>query len=183
MSRIPLAERDELDPGILDFIDQVEETTGDATAMRVLARRPEMVASFAEFYWPLQTTGLLNRKLVELTRLAVAQINQCPNCLAARYEDSFEDGLTEQLISQLPEADQTAEFSEREKAAIVVAQKMAKDHFSITDEDFERLYQHFSINEVVELNMLIAQFVGIGRMLAVVDAKNPVCELRTGNSG
>jgi len=65
--------------------------------------------------------------------------------------------------------------------AAVVAQKMARDHWSVTDEDFERLYQHFTINEVVELNTLIAQFVGIGRMLAVVDAKNPVCELRTGN--
>lgn len=178
MARIPLAERDELDPNILDFIDQMEATTGDATAMRVLARRPEMITAYAAFYWPLQTTGLLNRKLVELVRLAVAQINQCPNCLAARYEDSFEDGLTEDLISRLPEAAQTPVFDEREKAAIVLAQKMAKDHFSVTDEDFERLYRHFTIDEVVELNMLIAQFVGIGRMLAVVDAKNPVCKLR-----
>ena len=82
MARIPLAERDELDPGILDFIDQIEATTGDATAMRVLARRPEMISKFAEFYWPLQTAGLINRKLVELVRLAIAQINRCPNCLA-----------------------------------------------------------------------------------------------------
>jgi len=181
MSRIPLAERDELDPKILDFIDQMEEITGDSTSMLVLARRPEMITAYAEFYWPLQTTGLHNRKLVELVRLAVAQINKCPNCLAARYEDSFEDGLTEKLISQLPEAEQTVSFSEREKSAIVFAQKMAKDHFSVTDDDFERLYRHFTIDEVVELNMLISQFVGIGRMLAVVNAMNPVCELQTGN--
>jgi len=178
MSRIPLAERSELDPRILDFIDQIEETTGDATAMRVLARRPEMILKYAEFYWPLQTTGLHNRKLVELVRLAVAQINRCPNCLAARYQDSFEDGLTEDLISQLPEVEQGREFSEREKAAVVFAQKMARDHWSVPDQDFERLYRHFTIDEVVELNMLVAQFVGIGRMLAVVDAKNPVCKLR-----
>ncbi len=181
MSRIPLAERDELSPEILEFIDQIEETTGDSTAMQVLARRPEMITAYAEFYWPLQTTGLHNRKLVELVRLAVAQINQCPNCLAARYEDAFEDGLTEKLISQLPKAEQTADFSEREKSAIVFAQKMAKDHFSVTDDDFERLYRHFTIDEVVELNMLISQFVGIGRMLAVINAKNTVCELQTGS--
>ena len=180
MSRIPLAKRDELSPEMLEFIDQMEQVTGDATAMLVLARRPEMIKAYSEFYWPLQTTGLHNRKLVELVRLAVAQITQCPNCLAARYEDSFEDGLTEKLISQLPEAEQKTEFSEREKSAIVYAQKMAKDHFSVTDDDFERLYQHFTIDEVVELNMLVAQFVGIGRMLAVINAMNPVCELQTG---
>ncbi len=50
----------------------------------------------------------------------------------------------------------------------------------MTDDDFERLYRHFTIDEVVELNMLVAQFVGIGRMLAVVNAMNPVCELQTG---
>jgi uncharacterized peroxidase-related enzyme len=181
MARIPLAERDELDPKILEFIDRIEETTGDSTAMRVLARRPEMVEAFAAFYWPLQTEGLINRKLVELVRLAVAQVNQCPNCLAARYQDSIDDGLTEQLVSQLPEAERTDEFSDREKAAIILARKIAKDHFSVTDADFERLYRHFSVDEVVELNMLIAQFVGIGRMLAVVNAMNPVCELRTGS--
>ncbi len=180
MARIPLAERDELDPEILEFIDQIEETTGDSTAMRVLARRPQMVKDFAAFYWPLQTEGLINRKLVELVRLSVAQVNQCPNCLAARYQDSIDDGLTEQLVSQLPEAERTGEFTDREKAAIILARKLAKDHFSVTDEDFERLYEHFSVDEVVELNMLIAQFVGIGRMLAVVNAMDPVCELRTG---
>lgn len=178
MARIPLAERDELDPSILEFIDAIEQITGDSTAMRVLARRPEMLKRFADFYWPLQTAGLINRKLVELVRLAVAQINRCPNCLAARYEDAFEDGLSEQLIASLPEAERSAGFSEREKAAITYAQKMAQDHWTVTDEDFERLYRHYSIDEVVELAMLVAQFVGIGRMLAVIDAKNPVCELR-----
>ncbi len=110
---------------MLEFIDQMEEITGDSTAMLVLARRPEMIKAYSEFYWPLQTPGLHNRKLVELVRLAVAQINLCPNCLAARYEDSFDDGLTEKLISQLPEAEQKTEFSEREKSAIVFAQRMA----------------------------------------------------------
>ena len=31
--------------------------------------------------------------------------------------------------------------------------------------------------EIVELNMLIAMFIGLGRMFAVVEAINPVCEI------
>ena len=174
MARIRLAESAEMEPDVAEMIAGIEEMTGDSTAMRVLAHRPEMLRSFVQFYWPLQTEGLLSRKLIELVRLRIAQINQCPNCLAGRYQDSFEEGLTESLISKLPDAERSGEFSEREKAAIHFGAKMAADHWSVDDEDFARLHRHFSEQEVVELNMLVAQFIGIGRMFAVIDAMNQV---------
>jgi len=80
------------------------------------------------FYWPLQTQGLLNRKLIEITRLVIAQINQSPNCLATRCQDSFAEGLTEDLIAKLPKAEQSTGFSNKEKTAITFARKMAMDH-------------------------------------------------------
>ena len=179
MSRIRLADLNELEPDIAEMIEQIEEATGDSTAMRVLAHRPDIIRNFVPFYWPLQTEGLLGRKLVELIRLSIAQINQCPNCLAGRYQDSFDAGLTEELIARLPTAEGSGEFSEREKSAIAFAQKMARDHWSVSDADFERLHQHFDEKELVELNMLVALFVGIGRMFAVIDAMNPACEIST----
>lgn len=177
MARIRLAEAHEMEPDVAEMISNIEKMTGDSTAMRVLAHRPEMLRSFVQFYWPLQTEGLLSRKLVELMRLAIAQINQCANCLAGRYEDSFEEGLTEELIAKLPVAETTPEFSEREKAAIRFAQKMASDHWSVDDDDFARLHASFTEHEVVELNMLVAQFIGIGRMFAVIDAMNTACAI------
>lgn len=178
MSRIPLAEKDSLSPEMQQFIDQVEEATGDNTAMRVLAYRPEMLRKFADFYWHLQTESLLDRKLIEMVRLAVAQINRCPSCLKGRYQDSFEQGLTEELIARLPDAEMSEGFTERERAAISFGQKMAADHWSVGDEDFERLFEHFTTEEVVELNMMVAQFIGIGRMFAAINSINPVCEIR-----
>jgi len=55
---------------------------------------------------------------------------------------------------------------------------MAADHWSVGDEDFERLFEHFTTEEVVELNMMVAQFIGIGRMFAAINSINPVCEIR-----
>jgi alkylhydroperoxidase family enzyme len=74
-------------------------------------------------------------------------------------------------------------FTEREKAAIAFAQKMARDHFSVGDEDFARLYKHFSEKEVVELGFDVAQFIGIGRLFAVIDATNTVCAIPRAAAG
>ncbi len=178
MSRIPLAEVENLTPELREMLHQVEETTGDSTAMRVLAWRPDILKNFAQFYWHLQTEGQLDRKLIELVRLGVAQINRCPSCLKGRYQDSFDQGLTEEMIARLPEVEKAGEFTERERAAVRFGQKMASDHWSVGDEDFERLFAHFNVEEVVELNMLVAQFIGIGRMFAAVNSINPVCEIR-----
>ena len=52
---------------------------------------------------------------------------------------------------------------------------MARDHFSIGDEDFIRLHLHFSEQEVVELCLDVAMFVGLGRLFATIDARNTVC--------
>ncbi len=178
MSRVRLLEDHEIDDSeALAVIQLMQERTGDTAGMRVLAHRPDIMKGFMAFYGPLQLEGLLSRKLVELVRFGIAHINQCSACLSARYEDSFAEGLTEEMIDALWEADSSALFTEREKAAIVFGQKMASDHYSVSDEDFERLYRSFSEKEVVELLMDIAMFIGIGRMYAVVDSVNMACEL------
>ncbi len=46
---------------------------------------------------------------------------------------------------------------------------MANDHLSITDETFVEMRQHFSEEEIVELGMNIALFVGFGRLASAWD--------------
>lgn len=179
MSRIRLLEVSEMEPQMAEIAVAMEEMVGDGTAMRAVAHRPDIVQAFGTFYQTLQKEGLLSRKLVELVRLAIAQINQCANCLQSRYQDSIDEGLTEELIAALPRAQSSDLFSEREKAAIELAQKMAVNHFDVGDEDFIRLHRHFSEKEIVELCFDVAQFIGIGRMFAVLDATNTACAIPT----
>ncbi len=89
----------------------------------------------------------------------------------------MDQGLTEELIRRLPVAQKSDMFTDAEKAAINYGQKLARNHNSITDEDFARLHQHFSEKEILEVCMLSAQFVGVGKMLATMDTWNPVCEI------
>ncbi len=177
MSRIRLLETSEMEPEMAAIVEKVDLMTGDGTAMRAVAHRPDIVEAFGAFYFKLQMEGLLDRKLIELVRLSIAQINQCKNCLNSRYQDSIDQGLTEELVAALPEVETSALFTDREKAAIVFAQRMAFDHYSVGDDDFIRLHRHFSEKEIVELGFDVAQFIGIGRFFAVLDATNTVCTI------
>lgn len=183
MSRLRLLELSQMTPEMAAIVTKVEEMTGDSTAMRAVAHRPDIIKAFSAFYGALQMDGLLDRKLVELVRLSIAQINQCRNCLNSRYQDSIDQGLTEEMIAALPNAERSLLFTEREKAAIAFAQKMASDHYSVGDEDFARLHRNFNEKEIVELGFDVAQFIGIGRLFAVIDATNTVCAIPRAAAG
>ena len=81
--------------------------------------------------------------------------------------------LTEEKIAQLDAA--TNNYSPRENLAIEYAEKMAVDHHCIDDAFFERLHGEFTDPEIVELGMLIGQFIGVGRFLMVLDLEPRTC--------
>jgi alkylhydroperoxidase family enzyme len=78
-----------------------------------------------------------------------------------------EKGLTEAKISEL---DQTENhFTSRELAGLKFAEKLANDHNSIDDEFFMLLHKEFSDAEILELGMMIGQYLGFGRLLKVLN--------------
>lgn len=89
----------------------------------------------------------------------------------------MEDGLTEDKIARLAEYIQDPLFTERERLALEYAEKMARDHTSLGDDFFRRLRTAFSDPEIVELGMAIGQYIGFGRLLHVLEAVQPVCDL------
>ncbi len=86
----------------------------------------------------------------------------------------MENGLTEDKISQLDTTD-IAAFSNRERLALVYAEKMAVDHHNIDDDFFTELRTEFSDAEVLELGMMIGQYIGFGRLLKVLDLEPKFC--------
>lgn len=54
---------------------------------------------------------------------------------------------------------------------------MAIDHHAIDDAFFARLHGEFTDPEIVELGMLIGQFIGVGRLLMVLDLEPKACEV------
>ena len=87
----------------------------------------------------------------------------------------MENGLTEEKISKLD--DETNDYTERERLAIDYAERLATDHHNIDDAFFEQLATAFSEAEIVELGMMIGQYIGFGRMLAALQLEETICPI------
>jgi AhpD family alkylhydroperoxidase len=135
---------------------------------QVYAQAPSVAGAYMQFQKSLRENGVLPRRLVELVRLRVSFHNQCRTCMSIRYADSLEDGVTDGLVCSLERPQEADDLTDAEKAALAYADKLATDHLAITDEMFARLYDHFSVAEVMELCFQVATFVGFGRMVAVL---------------
>jgi alkylhydroperoxidase family enzyme len=70
-----------------------------------------------------------------------------------------------------------ADFTPRERAAIHFAEKMAVDHHNIGDEDVAAMRRHFSDAEFLELAMMAGQYIGFGRVLAMLQLEVASCPI------
>ncbi len=85
----------------------------------------------------------------------------------------MENGLTEEKISEL-DGDGSG-FSERERLAVLYAEKLAIDHHNMDDAFFDRLRTVFTEPEIVEIGMMAGQYIGFGRLLMVLDLTPKFC--------
>ena len=134
--------------------------------MRYFAHAPALVSGLAAFSGGLKLNRTLSERLVELVRLRIAFFNQCRSCMAIRYTDAIDDGLTEDLVCSLERPEDAENLDEAEKAAIHFGELMATDHLRIDDNIYAELKKHYSSAQIVELGMICAFFVGFGRLAA-----------------
>jgi alkylhydroperoxidase family enzyme len=65
--------------------------------------------------------------------------------------------------------------------ALEYAEKLAVDHHAIDDAFFERLRGEFTDPEVLELGMMIGQYIGFGRLLKILDLEPRYCAVEGGD--
>jgi alkylhydroperoxidase family enzyme len=85
----------------------------------------------------------------------------------------MENGLTEDRIRELDAPD--PRFSPRESMALAYAEKLAIDHHRIDDAFFRELREQFDDAEILELGMMIGQYIGFGRLLKILDLEPRFC--------
>jgi alkylhydroperoxidase family enzyme len=85
--------------------------------------------------------------------------------------------VTEEMYRHVAEYRERDDYSEREKLAIEYAERFALDHRNIDDEFFVRLREHFGDDEIVDLSICIATFIGLGRILAILRI-DPTCSVQ-----
>ncbi len=81
--------------------------------------------------------------------------------------------MTEEKIAQLDQATNT--YTARERLALDYAEMLATNHHQIDDAYFDALREEFTDPEILELGMMIGQYIGFGRLLKVLDLEPKSC--------
>jgi len=80
----------------------------------------------------------------------------------------MQQGLTEELYAHVAEYRERDEYTDREKLAIEYAERFAVDHLSIDDGFIGRMRACFGDDEILDLTLCLAVFMGLGRLLRVL---------------
>jgi AhpD family alkylhydroperoxidase len=168
MTRIAKIAPADWDPRLRAAMKPEDRSEIEQGMIRFLAHCPDQVLGMMQFAGALKVHRQLPEKLVELVRLRVAFFNQCRSCMAIRYTDALEDGVTEDLVCSLERPQDAENLTPAEKAAIRFGEAFATDHLRIDEAMYAGLREHFAEAEIVELGMTCAFFVGFGRLAATL---------------
>ncbi|CAN5390131.1 hypothetical protein BH23ACT3_BH23ACT3_22420 [soil metagenome] len=81
----------------------------------------------------------------------------------------MQQGLTDELYQQVSRYHDNPAFTTRERLAIEFAERFAIDHTAIDDRLWDRMREHFSDTELLELTVTAGFCVGLGRAFQVLD--------------
>lgn len=106
----------------------------------------------------------LDRRLHELVRLRIAQINECVVCLAWRNDW----GATEAELASVADYATSPLFSAADRVALEYAERFCLDSARIPDTLLDRLQEHLGPAAVVDLTLVIGKYLAMGRFMQVL---------------
>jgi AhpD family alkylhydroperoxidase len=183
MSRLPLTEPGDLPRYLHDLHDGAAESDWSTRHVaRAFSAAPQLLEDYlTRFYYPWHSnTGdaagaaRLTPRIKELMRLRIATLNGCQTCKAARLAG---DSIPEEQAVGIDGYDGSGDYSPAEKAAVRFAEMLAIDHHNLGDADVANLREHFDDAQILELMMMAGQYIGFGRMLAVLQLETVACPL------
>jgi uncharacterized peroxidase-related enzyme len=157
MPRLSRLNRDEVSSSTIVIYDRYLRDRGNVPNMfRTMAHRPEIFETIISHMEAVLNTGTLPKALKELVIVRTSQLNKTPYCLASHTTICRKLGWTDEQMEAMERGG--GDFSEREKAAIHLAEVMTLDAHGYTEGDFARLRSFYSEGEVVELMAAIGLF-------------------------
>jgi alkylhydroperoxidase family enzyme len=147
-------------------IDVPDGPGGDAAMIWTL--RPEMAGTVGRMITTAYQRSCLPAAEREVARMRIAQLNDCSACATFRAPSVVDAGVAPDAYEHLDEYRTYDGYSERQRLAIEYAERFATDHRGIDDELFDRLRTVFADDEILDLTLCCAIFLGLGRALEVL---------------
>lgn len=141
----------------------------DDELIRLYALSPSMGGAAAAFSGAVYGGTILPTRVREVARMRIAGANRCAVCLDTRTT-SDPDRLTEDEYLGMADWRSLTTLSGRERVAAEFAELFATDHLAMDAEFWARARTEFSDQELFELGVCCASWLGLGRVTQVFDA-------------
>jgi len=164
-------------PGAMDAPMRAEmercqrEGTPRPESSAVRAHVPACFWAFANSWQAIFRDGICDHAIKELCRVYVSRSVKCEYCGNQRSEQARAQGLSEGQYDDLLNFEKSERLSEREKAALAYAEAITW-RLESSDALWERLDEHFSEPELVELGCFIALTMGQQSWLRLLDIEH-----------
>ena len=180
MPRLRFIEESEADAEARSLIASAERTGApDPRVVRIMSRSAAGRA-WVKCWNSVLYEGLLPHKLKEMCRIRISVAHRCGYCSTVRSNVARSEGLTEDLVHEVLKEHPGQRLTSRERAALEYADLFKSGDEAIdSDAVYEHLRAHFSEEEIIELGMLCAQTVGVGRLVRSLNILSweEACEL------
>src|SRR6266849_1928676 len=147
------------------------EGTPRPESSAVRAQVPACFWAFANSWQAIFRDGICDHAIKELCRVYVSRSVKCEYCGNQRSEQARAHGLREGQYDDLLNFEKSQRLSEREKAALAYAEAITW-RLESSDELWDRLHEHFSEPELVELGCFIALTMGQQSWLRLLDIEH-----------
>lgn len=118
---------------------------------------PEALEIIMELEKYVKKTSI-DRKLRELVKIRVSQINGCSYCLNMHTKEAKKLKVTDEQIDHLNAWKESNIYSEKEKVALELAENMTLiSEKGVNDELYNRVRKHYDEKSYVDLVMIINQ--------------------------
>jgi alkylhydroperoxidase family enzyme len=145
----------------------------DSDLVSWMAARPKMAAGMGALSNAVYNASGLPVRVREIARMRIAQDNQCEVCLHTRDAQGDDAGTApdDDFYTHVAQWQTWPGYSERERIAAEFAERFARDHHGLRDDDafWSRAREHFDDGEILALGISCSMWLGNGRLMRVLD--------------
>ncbi len=156
MARVRDVEKHELPADVQPVYERFSQQYGPfLNQVRVFAHRPPAVRHIMGLLLELADESLLPKRYLEIALVVVSKLNECRYCVAHHAPRLIEQGLDPETTANILEPDCPG-LDEVDRLVRDYAVQVTTQANMMRDEIFERLKQHFSEEQIVELTLRTA---------------------------
>lgn len=174
ISRYPVPDIAELPEDIRAIILDVQEKTGFVpNVFLALSRRPDEFRAFFAYHNALmEKDGGLSLAEREMIVVATSALNNCIYCVVAHGAILRIREKNKLIADQVATNYRKADISDRQRAMLDFATKVAERAYEINDDDFEVLHGHgFSNEDIWDIGAIVGLFALSNRIANLGDVR------------